>query len=92
MSEPKRVQLSRRKGWKIPPHTVSVARPTRWGNPFRVGVDGDAAECVRKYRDCHIAGWERSYFISRLRGKNLACWCKLDEPCHADVLLEVANA
>ena len=26
-----------------------------------------------------------------LRGKNLAWWCPLDEPCHADVLLEVAN-
>lgn len=27
-----------------------------------------------------------------LRGKNLACWCPLDKPCHADVLLELANA
>lgn len=26
-----------------------------------------------------------------LRGKNLACWCPLDKPCHADVLLEIAN-
>lgn len=26
-----------------------------------------------------------------LRGKNLACWCSLDQPCHADVLLEIAN-
>jgi len=26
-----------------------------------------------------------------LRGKNLACWCALDQPCHADVLLELAN-
>jgi len=29
--------------------------------------------------------------ILELRGKNLACWCKLGEPCHADVLLELAN-
>lgn len=28
---------------------------------------------------------------SALRGKNLACWCPLDQPCHADVLLEIAN-
>lgn len=27
-----------------------------------------------------------------LRGRNLACWCKPGEPCHADVLLEIANA
>lgn len=26
-----------------------------------------------------------------IRGKNLACWCRLDQPCHADVLLEIAN-
>lgn len=29
--------------------------------------------------------------IGELRGKNLACWCKIGEPCHADVLLEIAN-
>lgn len=27
-----------------------------------------------------------------LRGKNLACWCPLDQPCHADFLLRIANA
>lgn len=30
-------------------------------------------------------------WLSELRGKNLACWCPLDQPCHADVLLELAN-
>lgn len=29
--------------------------------------------------------------IHELRGKNLACWCHLDQPCHADTLLEIAN-
>jgi hypothetical protein len=29
--------------------------------------------------------------IGSLRGKDLACWCRLDQPCHADVLLEIAN-
>jgi hypothetical protein len=29
--------------------------------------------------------------IDELRGKNLACWCPLDQPCHADVLLELVN-
>ena len=29
--------------------------------------------------------------MDELRGKNLACWCPLDQPCHADVLLEIAN-
>jgi hypothetical protein len=30
-------------------------------------------------------------FVEPLRGRDLACWCHLDQPCHADVLLEVAN-
>ena len=30
--------------------------------------------------------------VSELRGKDLVCWCPLDRPCHADVLLELANA
>ena len=29
--------------------------------------------------------------ISKLKGKDLACWCRLDQPCHADILLEIAN-
>jgi hypothetical protein len=29
--------------------------------------------------------------LYKLKGKNLACWCRLDQPCHADVLLELAN-
>lgn len=31
---PKRIQLSRQKGWKMPPNTLKVDRSTRWGNPF----------------------------------------------------------
>lgn len=37
VSGPKRVQLRRTKGWHKPAGTISVARPSRWGNPFRVG-------------------------------------------------------
>lgn len=38
----------------------------------------------------NFEGSERD--LNPLRGKNLACWCALDQPCHADVLLELANA
>lgn len=30
-------------------------------------------------------------FVRTLKGKNVACWCAPDRPCHADVLLEIAN-
>jgi hypothetical protein len=77
MSAPKRIQLRRTKGWRKPEGAVVVARPSRWGNPYRIGGDVDAAEAVRQFRD--------------ELGRDLACWCPLDEPCHADVLLELAN-
>jgi hypothetical protein len=105
---PIRIQRKRSKGWRMPENTVYVGRGSRWGNPFRVGVDGTAAECVQKYAD-HMLPYRHhgehsgleSFFlssailddiISELRGKNVACWCKLGEPCHADFLLEMANS
>lgn len=97
--KPIRVQLSRRKGWRMPANTVSVARPTKYGNPHSVGycyecrVDHTREEAVAKFRAL-LSEFVPSQF-AELRGKNLACWCKLGklgEPCHADVLLEIANA
>lgn len=35
--------------------------------------------------------WGNPFVVQALRGKDLACWCRLDQPCHADVLLELAN-
>ena len=101
LARPHRVQLSRRKGWRMPPNTVKVARPTKWGNPFMIGRDGDATRVVEMFRFtmCPVDGQPGIYTDSEmaeidlrpLRGKNLACWCPLDQPCHADVLLEIAN-
>lgn len=46
------VQLRRVTGWRMPPNTLCVARPSMWGNPWKVGRDGDAAYCVEQYRRC----------------------------------------
>lgn len=35
--------------------------------------------------------WIRSEMLDELRGKNLACWCPLDQPCHADILIALSN-
>lgn len=89
----------------MPENTVYVGRGSRWGNPYVVGKDGTAEECIKKYSDMlfpysHESGSIDDFFISasmfedivnNLRGKNLACWCALDSPCHADLLLEIAN-
>lgn len=87
----------------MPANTVKVDRATKWGNPFVIGVDGDRSRCIKLYTQCVFGNApsiradvlaSRSLVAQRLdelRGKNLACWCPLDEPCHADVLLEMAN-
>lgn len=82
----------------MPPDTVNVARPSVWGNPFRVGdssPDGDTIgsreEAVALYRRL-ASGPPAGHSYDELRGKRLACWCPLDGPCHADLLLERANA
>jgi hypothetical protein len=105
MSTPLRVKLSRAKGWRMPPNTIKVDRSTRWGNPFVVGVDGTRERCVQLFEYllggylCVSRGDPKAQddyrnMVARdrhlLKGKNLACWCPLDKPCHADVLLRAA--
>ena len=107
MNNPIRIQRKRTKGWKMPPNTVYVGRGSRWGNRFVIGKDGDARACIKKYvaelmpythhspnnnlKELFISEANLRDIQYQLRGKNLACWCPLDQPCHADFLLETAN-
>lgn len=117
MSTPERIQLSRARGWRLPPNAVKVARPGVWGNPYRVElfglqlaidlfrnslggfwspglVENLPDELAREAYRCHteLRARIRDRDVRELRGKTLACWCKPGTPCHADVLLEAANA
>ena len=69
--------------------------------PFGHKIDA-LTEAVRQFREGIVTpGPHHSRFIDPvptvddvfkyLGGKSLACWCPLDKPCHADVLLELAN-
>jgi hypothetical protein len=94
---PARVQYSRARGWHKPPRTVLVSQGSRWGNPFLLGPDGTAnrERAVDEFREALFDGRLEITVEDvrrQLMGQNLACWCPLDRPCHADVLLEVANA
>jgi hypothetical protein len=100
MTAPQRIQRQRTKGWKMPPNTVYVGRPTIWGNHHSARVLGHSLAVHQFRRDLAEgkAGWpgkglplSESMIQVRLRGKNLACWCAPGLPCHADVLLEIAN-
>ncbi|MGN6609976.1 MAG: DUF4326 domain-containing protein [Jatrophihabitans sp.] len=119
MTAPARVQLSRAAGWRKPEGAIVVARPSKWGNPFRVvecarracgvtpgycleldrhGFDhqrtghnlaaarGRAVERYRLYLPVDV-----SEVLTELHGRDLCCWCPLEDPCHADVLLQIAN-
>jgi hypothetical protein len=117
------VQLSRKKGWRMPENTVKVDRTNKtFGNIFTVGcipsqfstalpdtceTVGEAIECFRYYAESWMA-ITRGQWIERLRGKNLACWCRLCDAhkdgkpfgvecadcaaCHSDVLGDLALA
>ncbi|HEX8323957.1 MAG TPA: DUF4326 domain-containing protein [Tepidisphaeraceae bacterium] len=91
----KRIQCSRVKGYRLPPNTVRVSRPSRFGNPFK--VDGITSR-TREEAIAHYERWlklegRRIAQLAReqLRGKNLACFCPAGLACHADVLLRIAN-
>lgn len=119
---PQRIQLRRTKGWRKPEGAVVVARPSKWGNPYRIedlhrrlsdfGEKPNVAELrllvVDMFRADLTYGPDSPYWWygphmqiirikgalqdDQLAGRDLACWCPLDSPCHADVLLEIANA
>lgn len=123
MTEPKRTQRKRTRGWRKPAGAVCVTRPSIYGNPFRIGVPfcgpnirqaNTPAEAVAAFRDwigrdtLDPLMWDRELIVAHatlkaalargdLTGRDLACWCPLfDEhgnrvPCHADVLLAIAN-
>lgn len=109
--KPHRIKMQRRAGFRLPPNTVLVARPTKYGNPFVVGkgfqlhpIEHAAANLVRgtvhtQQQACWLyLTWlavqpdRMREFREELKGKNLACYCELDEPCHADILLQLANS
>lgn len=80
---PRRVQARHAKNYK------AVHRPTKWGNPFPITATRTRAQSLRRY-----ATWlrrrlaEDPAFLEPLRGFDLGCFCRLDEPCHADLLLD----
>ena len=92
---PQRVQLKRSAGWKMPANTLKVDRTTRWGNPFHAVTPADRPAAVARYRRWIFQAGQKSLRTEAkrcLRGAQLACWCPLDGPCHADILLRIANA
>ena len=85
---------------------VWVARPGKWSNPFvvttnfrpgtKIGINCVAVPTVQDAVSCFRAFLEENPSVQikvreHLAGLNLACWCDPAAPCHADILLDIAN-
>lgn len=103
----------------MPPDTIYVGRPGPWGNKYKIGdvvihIDSvaravpDRETAVKLHSDwLNLMLEQDPKFLVPLKGKNLACWCKLCpahfggkpvgvecpncQPCHCDTLLRAAN-
>lgn len=72
-----------------PDGAVYIGRPSKWGNPFWIGKDGDREEVIGKYSQ-HLVESGLINEVGELAGKDLVCWCS-PLPCHGDILLRLAN-
>lgn len=102
--KPQRIQLSRKKGFNLQRVSqqlnglpaVNCARPHRWGNPFKVDDYTSVQQVIEQFNQMVREGKTPPFSLANireeLRGKNLACWCKIGEPCHCDILLSISNS
>jgi len=77
---------------KKEPYDIYCGRPSKWGNPFEIGRDGDRGEVIEKYRE-YIASRPDLMEAAKkeLKGKTLGCWCH-PQKCHCDILAKIADA
>lgn len=71
-------------------YDVYIGRPTKWGNPFIIGVDGTRTEVINKYSIWLKQQPELMDSLQELRGKVLGCHC-YPKRCHGEVLVRLAN-
>lgn len=76
---------------KPTPNDVYIGRPSKWGNPFVIGKDGNRNQVVSKYLTWLVKQPELMKALPELRGKTLVCWCA-PQMCHGDVLAGLANS
>lgn len=76
---------------KREPFDVYIGRPSKWGNPFILGLDGNRIRVIERYRTWL---YQRPHLIEEarieLKDKILGCWCA-PKPCHGDLLCEIVN-
>lgn len=73
----------------IPVDAVYCGRPSKWGNPYTIGRDGNRDQVIRLFRE-NININLVNAAQKELRGRDLICFCA-PLPCHLDVLISIAN-
>lgn len=71
-------------------YDVYIGRGSKWGNPFKIGIDGDRDEVLNKYQQWIVKQLELINSLHELRGKTLGCYCK-PKNCHGDILVALVN-
>ncbi len=69
---------------------IYIGRGSPWGNPFRIGRDGDRDQVVAAHAVWLAGQHDQLRRLGELRGKDLACFCA-PAACHGDLLLRLAN-
>lgn len=92
-----RVQLRRTKGYRRPAGTINAQRPSKLGNPHRLPPGADEADrlfVVLQYA-LDLARGALPVTIDEIReecaDRPIGCSCPLDQVCHVDVIVSVAN-
>jgi hypothetical protein len=71
-------------------YDVYIGRGSKWGNPYRIGIDGTRDEVIAKFRRYIMNHMSLMNSLYELEGKVLGCHCK-PEACHGDVLVSLLD-
>lgn len=100
MNIPKLITRKRTKGFKLPPNTLCITRPGKWGNPFDTAAEfkiwlfnerrlGTTVRVIDYIRLTRKFDWMREHILDLCQYDYIACWCKEEDRdrCHGSVLL-----
>lgn len=92
-ADPRRIQY--RKGLQMPAKCIYAARPSPWGNPYAVATYRrfGALNLFARFALERLTDWDRNsgWLDPLINADYAACWCKLNEPCHVDLLFAFAD-
>jgi len=69
-------------------YNVYIGRGSKWGNPFKIGVDGNREKVIKKYEKWIQKQPQLLNSLSELENKILGCFRK-PLNCHGDVLVKL---